>query len=136
MASLSKFKQNVTKIKDGTWITLGDEWDSLEVLTRGFTDTYNDAHRQKLRRAAIKYSGDVSKIPGAESRKIIVQLLIDHTLLDIRNLKDQDGNDVKIDVFKELLLDPAYPDLYLAAFQAANILTSEREADTVEIKKS
>lgn len=133
MTSLSRYKSNLTKINEGTWITLPDS--GLEIETRGFTDAYNDARISRLRRAAARFGGDTTRIPNTDVRKLLVDLLIEHCLLGIRNLQDETGKEVSLDTFKELLYEPAYTDLYDGVLSAASIVTAEREADLESGKK-
>ncbi len=136
MAKLSRFKANTNKINDGDWVTLGEEFGNIEIKTKGFTDKYNDARQARIRRAALRFAGDSNKIPAADLRKIIVDLLIENCLLDVRNLQDENGIEVTFDVFKELLYDPNFLDLYMAVISAAAAVTNEREADLEDTKKN
>lgn len=136
MASLSRFKADLTKINDGAWVKLGEEFGEIEIQTRGFTDAHNDARAARIRRAATRFSGDATKIPQSDVRAILIDLLIQHCLLDIRNLEDQNGDPVSFDLFCQLLHDDQYQDLYGAALAAANQVSAEREADLQEAKKN
>lgn len=136
MASLSRFKTDLSRKNDGGWVKLGEEFSEIEIKTRGFTDAYSDARQAKMRRAGSRYGGDLQKIPQAEVRAILIELLITHCLLDVRNLEDTEGNPVSFELFKELLHEDAYIDLYGAALQAASQVTAEREADLQAAKKN
>lgn len=136
MASLSRFKTDLSRVNDGAWITLGEEFGEIEIQTRGFTDTYLDSRQSRMRRAATRYGGDLQKIPQADVRAILIDLLIKHCLMDVRNLEDQNGDPVTFALFCELLRDDQYVDLYGAALQAATQVTAEREADLADSKKN
>lgn len=135
MATLSRFKQNMSKITEGEWVDLGEDWGNLKIKTRGFTDAYHDARQARMRRASIKFGGE-AKIPPQETRKILGELLLQHCLLDVDNLEDEKGNKVPFDTFKELILEDAYQDLQAACLVAANKLTAEREEDIADAKKN
>lgn len=136
MASLSRFKTDLSRVNDGAWITLGEEHNSIEIQTRGFTDAYHDARGARTRRAAARYGGDTAKIPQSDFRKIIIDLLIQHCLLDVRNLEDDKGEPVSFELFKQLLYEDQYQDLYTATLTAAAIVSSERETDLADAKKN
>jgi len=129
MAKLSAFKTNSDAINQGEWVRPGEEYDDLEVRVRGFTDAYYDAQAAKLRRAAVPFGGDISKIPSALRRQINVDCLNAHVVLDVRNLKGDDGKDIKVDQFRELLRDPDYAELVIAVYKAAGRVGQQRAAD-------
>ena len=118
MARLASFRVDHKKLEGGEWVRPDEEFDDLEIRTRGYTDAYTDARAAKLRRAALPYGGDVSKIPNAEQRDIIADCLVAHCLLDVRNLENDDGQPVSFARFCEMVRDPAYPDLWAAATRA------------------
>ena len=120
MAKLSTLKQDHSAITEGDWIRVGDEYDDLEVFTRGITDLYLDAQAAKQRRAAVGFGGDVDRLPVAIRRKINVDCLIAHVVLDVRNLTDDAGQPINFTQFKELLYDRDYTPLVSACFLAAS----------------
>ena len=132
MAKLSQLKQDHAAITEGEWIRVGDEYDDLEILTRGITDIYLDAQAAKQRRAAVAYGGDVDRLPIAIRRKINVDCLIAHVALDVRNLLDDAGQPVSFAQFKELLHDRDYTPLVSACFLAASQVGRRTAADVEE----
>jgi hypothetical protein len=136
MAKLTAYKSDLKKMNEGTWVELPDDFGDIQILTRGFTDAYMDARQARMRRAATKFGGDLNRIPQAEVRAILAELLVQHCVLGVRNLEDQDGNPVPFDLFCELIQEEAYKDLYGACLAAANIVSNEREADLAEAKKN
>lgn len=132
MAKLSAFRTDSAAIKGGEWIRVGEEYDDLEILTRGITDEYLDAQATRQRRAASGFNGDASKIPSAIRRAINVECLIAHTVLGVRNLKHDDGRDVTLAEFQDLLRNPDYGDLVVACFKAAGQVGVLRKADIEE----
>lgn len=129
MAKLSKFRTNSRAIQEGEWIVLGDEYDDLEILTRGFTDAYFDAQAAKQRRAAVSLGGDVNKLPSAVRRAINVECLIQHVVLDVRNLTDDNGNTITAEQFHTLLKDPDYAELVVGCYSAASRVGQRRKAE-------
>lgn len=129
MAKLSQFRTDSRAINEGEWIRVGDEYDDLEIRTRGFTDAYFDAQAARQRRAAVGFGGDVSKIPSALRRQINVEALIAHVVLDVRNLNHDDDRPVTKDEFADLLRDADYSELVVACFRAAGQVGQRRQAD-------
>lgn len=130
MAKLGNFKINSKARKDGEWVRPGEEYEDLEILTRGLTDTYFDGQAARQRRAAVAYNGNVDKLPLAERREINLDLLIEHVILDVRNLTHDDGKTpVTFAEFKVMLRDPDYAELGLACFAAASQVGRRRQAD-------
>jgi hypothetical protein len=129
MARLSSFKIDSKAREQGEWVSPGDEYGNLEILTRGFTDSYTDARAAKVRRAAMQFGGDASKIPSAVSRAISVDCMIAHVLLGVRGLEDDTGQPVEFAAFVGLLRDPDYGDLFVAAVRAASMVGMRKVAD-------
>lgn len=118
MAKLGSFGRSRSALDEGEWVSPGDEFDDLEIKTRAYNDAYTDLRAQKLRREARRYGGDIGKIPNAVQRGIIVDCLVAHCLQDVRNLEGEDGAPVPFDAFVEMLKDPRYGDLFVAATAA------------------
>ena len=138
MAKLANFKRNMTKaIDSGEWVRVGDEYDDLEIMTRGFTDEYTDMRNALLRRTATqKYRGDASKITTAEGRDITVDCLEAKCLLGVRNLVDDAGQPVVMPAFLKMLRDPDYSDLFTAALVACANVGRARTADAEDDVKN
>lgn len=136
MAKLSQFKQNSRAIQEGEWVRVGEEYDDLEIQTRGLTDSYYDAQASRQRRAAVSLGGDVSKLPSAIRRRINIECLIEHVLLTppVRNLQHDNGREVTGAEFEDMLRDPDYPELFLACFKAAAQVGQKRAEDLEEAK--
>ncbi|HEY0184124.1 MAG TPA: hypothetical protein VGC09_15050 [Rhodopila sp.] len=132
MARLNAFKVNASAIESGEWIKPGEEYDDLEIKTRGYTDSYFDAQAQRMRRAALPFNGDINKVPVAVARDIRIECLIKHMLLDVRGLVDDAGAPVTFDAFCGLLRDPNYGQLAVACMTAAALvgrLSAQDRAD-------
>jgi hypothetical protein len=132
MAKISAFKTNSKAINEGEWIRVGDEYEDLEIHTRGFTDAYYDAQARRQRRAAIPLNGDVSKLTNAQKRAINTEVLIEHVVLGVRNLAHDDGREVTFAEFQDMLRDPDYAELLLACYRAAGQVGQRRAADLEE----
>ena len=136
MASLNKFKIDSKRVADGDWISPGEEYDDLEIKTRGFTDEYTDARNSKIRRASALYNNDPARIPTAVSRAITVECMIKYVVQDVRNLKDANEQPVNFAQFCDMLLDPDYYDLVVACIKAAAIVGVQRAADKADAEKN
>lgn len=121
--------KNSAAIKNGEWVALGEEFGEVEVLTRGLTDPFLDAQAAKQRQAAKGFGGEVARLPVATRRKINIDCLNKHVLLDVRGLTDDEGRALTIDEFKDLLYDPAYEELVTACFLAAKQVGERRDDD-------
>lgn len=119
MARLSDYRSDTRAINDGVWVRVGPEYDDLEILTRGFTDTFLDAQEARLTKAAQSYDADRAKIPNAERRTINAGLLEEFIVLDVRNLKDENEKLVEIGDFHHMLYEPEYGMLSRACWTAA-----------------
>lgn len=129
MAKLKAFKRDSRYQTTGEWVQIGEEYDDLEILTRGFTDSYTDKRSAMFRKTALKYRGDVSKVTTAEGRDITIECLISECLLDVRNLLDEAGQPVTFAAFCGNLRDPDYADLYTATLMACGMVGRARAAD-------
>lgn len=129
MANLSLFKVDSAAIEAGEWVRPGEEYDDLEIRTRGLTDAYTDARAARMRKAAISFNGDQAKIPAAISRNILIDCLTKHVVLDVRNLSDASGAPILFPAFCDLLRDPDYADLVLAVIKAATQVGIRKATD-------
>lgn len=138
MAKLRNFKRNLSQAYDsGEWVRVGDEYDDLEIQTRGFTDGYTDMRAALLRRVAVqKYRGDANKITSAEARDITIDCLEAKSLLGVRNLVDDDEQPVTLAAFIKMLRDPDYSELFTAALVACNNVGRARTADAEDDVKN
>lgn len=134
MAKLSQLRTNTAALNDGEWMLLGLEFDDVEVKVRGQTNAFIDAQNRRLQRAARSYGGEVGRIPIAVLRKHNADLLIEHLLLDVRNLTDDAGKPIGIDQFRELLQQPEYAEIVVACYVASRAVGKVREEETEEVK--
>lgn len=135
MAKLKTFKRVMPK--DGEWVRVGDEYDDLEIQTRGFTDEYTDMRNARLRRLSMqRHSGDATKITTAENRELTIDCLEEKCLLGVRNLVDDAGQPVSLAMFLGMLRDPDYAELYTAALVACANVGRARTADVEDDVKN
>lgn len=132
MAKIAKFRKNSAAIREGEWVKPGEEYDDMEILTRGFTDDYLDAQAQKLRRAASAWGNSPERIPVKIKREINTDCLLKYVILDVRNLQHDDGSAVSLDEFKDMLRDPDYDELLVACYRAAAQVGQIKQADVEE----
>lgn len=131
MASLGAFQINPDVRQDGEWVDLqSDIAEGVAIRTRGFTDAYTDARGKQLRRAVRRFKNNDGDIPAAEARRITIELLIAHSLVDVRGLENADGTPVTFEQFCGALRDqPRFEKLYLAVLtatsQAGEVKTEE-----------
>lgn len=135
MAKLSTLRVDSRAIDQGEWMALDDDvLPGAEVLTRGYTDAYSDSRSAKLRRAATMYHGDSAKIPAATTRSIVVEALIDHCLIDVRGLTDDNDQPLSFGQFCDFLRSPDYPELLTFVIRAVG-LVGRAKAETLEDAK-
>lgn len=136
MVSLSAFRQNSTAIKQGDWVSPGEEFGDLEIRTRGFVDAYFDAKAALERSAARRLGVEVFALPAAEQRAITVECVRRHLVIDVRNLThdvgDRAGQPVTIEEFREMLGHPDLQDLTMGTLKAAAKVGQSRKADLDE----
>ena len=129
MAKLTSFKVDSKTVEQGEWVSPGDEYDDLMILTRGFTDLYTDARAARMRRLAVGYGGDERKVPNKLARAAVADALIQHVLIDVKNLAKPDNTPVTFAEFCEYIKNPDYSDLFKAAVAAAAMVGMSRKQD-------
>lgn len=131
MATLEKFRRNSRAVREGEWVRVGDEYDDLEIRTRGYTDAYFDAHDEMMSKA-VKAAGEAKKLSSAVRREITVECMIRHLLLDVRNLTRADGRPVTFEEFCGMLRDPDYLELVAACVRAVEKVGRQRQDEVQE----
>lgn len=131
MARVASFRTDSSAEEQGAWIEPGEEFDDLRIKTRGFTDVYRDAQAARLRRAAVPFGGDESKVPNAVRRAVLIECLVKHVVLDVENLEDENGP-VEFAQFCEMLRNPDYKALVTAVLKAASMVGLQQQADLEE----
>lgn len=120
MARLAAFKVDSHAIENGQWVSPGEEYDDMELMVRGLTDSYFDAQASRLRRASFAYAGDTTKVPSAVQKQIRAECLVQHVFIDVRNLIGDNGEAVTADQFRSMLVNPDYSELVVAVIKAAS----------------
>lgn len=132
MARLTAFKVDSHAIETGEWISPGEEYDDFEIKCRGFNDAYYDAQARRLRRAALPFGGDTTKVPNSIQRDIRIECLINHILLDVRGLADADNKPVDFAGFCDLIRNPDFGQLVVACMTAASLVGRQAAADKAD----
>lgn len=129
MAKLTNFRSDSKARNEGEWRSPGEEFEDLEVRVRGLSyDKYQDALAARQRKAAQSLGGDVSKLPAAIARRIVIDCLNDFIVLDVRNLEDASGP-VDVERFKVLLQNPDYDQLVSGVIRAAAQVGQQKPED-------
>lgn len=132
MAKLKDFRRNSQAVEDGEWVRVADEFDDLEVKVRGYTARYHDLRNAKMRKAAVAVGGDQSRVPAATADAIVLECMLAHIFLDVRNLEDEHGSPVTREGFIDLLRNPDYRQLVNAVLVAAGKVGQMNEDEKVE----
>lgn len=136
MARLAALRVDADAIENGEWINPGDEFDGMRLKVRGFTDSYFDAYNQRIRRAAVPFNSDSTKIPNAIARAIRAECLSQHVFLDVCGLEGDDGKPLDAAGFRKLLLDPDYGQLVQAVQIAAGMVGRGLSLDIEDATKN
>jgi hypothetical protein len=134
MAKLSQLRTDTAAVNDGEWMLLGLEFDDVEIKIRGQTNAFIDAQSRRLQRAARAYGGEIGRIPIAVLRKHNAELLVEHLLVDVRNLTDDQGRAIGIDEFRDLLQRPEFGEVVVACYVASRAVGKMREEETEEVR--
>lgn len=110
---------NAKAREEGEWIILGGDYPGAKILTRGFTDTYNDRISDAFR-AACRQHGvqNTTDLPNAAIRKIRHQNLIEHVWIDVDGFEADDGSNLDKDAVFASLIQPEFHDLFEACARA------------------
>jgi hypothetical protein len=114
---------------EGDWIAPGGDMDDIEFLTVGFTDRYIDAQAVAHRRLARAYGDDIGRVPVAALRKVNLECLLKHAVFGIRNLKDENDQEVTWEQAKKMVFEARFKPLGDGMFAAARLAGSRRAVD-------
>lgn len=129
MAKFSSLRVDQTLVSGGEWFTI-PEFNKGEFLLKGMSGAeYND-HANYLRgEAAKKLMVAPDELPYNVGTRINAQLIRELLVVDVRNLKDDDGNEVTKDEFLALLDDLDYrTDIIITVTKYARRVGRSREA--------
>lgn len=128
---LSKFKQDVNKAADGTWVDVGDGL-KLKVARQG-NKNYNSVVRTLMKpyKQAIKSNTLADSVYEDLQNKAISQSV----LLSWEGLEGEDGKDMPYsqETAYDLLSNPAFEDLKSLVVDLSNELETFREAEKEEL---
>ena len=119
MPRLNEFRNDMRSIREGTWERVNEAYGDLEIQIRGFTDAFHDARTARMIEAATAYGGDQQRIPNGEQRRINASLMEEFLIISVRNLEDDEGQPVPIEVFHKLLYQQDYAKLSRMCWDAA-----------------
>lgn len=136
MASLKEFQSDLKSITDGMWVRVHEAYGDLEIQVRGFTDEFHDARTARTMAAAEPYGGDEKKIPNDVQRRVNASLMEDYLIIGVRNLKDDDGQDVTIERFHKLLYQKDFGRLSRMSWDAAGRVSARSMAQVEAAEKN
>lgn len=144
MASLSKFRRDTSIIKQGQWVTVGENDDTFEILTRGSTAPFRDAIA-RYRHDAVRDLNrkrqpgsdayDLATLPPSVDDACLGRALVEHCVLDLRGLSHDDAGQqpVTLDEFRDMLRDPeTFGGLAGLAFAAVGRVNENATAERAE----
>lgn len=142
MASLSSILLDADRIKGGAWVPIKTRsGDTFEIRTRGIGDAYRDA-LAVLQRDALRKMNEgappgrqvtTETMPPSASSRCVATALIQHCLLDVRDLHHGDGRPVTLAEFTALMLDPDHgQNLTNMVAEAAGFVTLTRNDEIKE----
>lgn len=144
MATLSKFRLNRQRIIDGDWEDVAVDGEAFRIRTRGLTVRYQDRlhalHMEacKLLNRAVR-PGDPTYVPETLPASVRAQnqarALSEECVLAIEDLLHDDGRQVTVEEFREMLCDTLeYPFFLNVALGAALKVHGRREETTKAVE--
>ncbi|CDG39728.1 MULTISPECIES: hypothetical protein [Asaia] len=138
MAKLSAFSRDAGRVQEGETIEVGPPGNTFLITTRGFTPRYRDALyilkntvASRLNRAlqpgATRYTAE--SLPPTEDDRAQGQAIAEHCVLDVDGLQNDDGSEIGIDAFRQLLASGEHPMLIALAISAAAKVGEQRTED-------
>lgn len=128
---VGSFRRDAKAMRDGEWVSPGPEFGEVEILTRAMLPAYFDAVNAKTAREARRVGGE-AKIGQAFRNKVIVDCLIEHCLMDIRGLENDDGSPVSFEQFCDMIQQEEFSELATMALQATNQVGRSRDDELAD----
>lgn len=121
-------------MRDGEWVSLGQEWLNIQVLVRGLGHDYNDNINGRQRALAKAYPG--REVPSEMAAAEMTEALIECALVDAKAPEDVllDGQPVTLETFSKLLREPGATELVNAVILATNRV-GRAKTETVKAAK-
>ncbi len=150
MALATKYLANRSALRDGRWVTIGEEGEQFEIQIRAFTNRYRDylAYLQGEAAGTLNRNRRVNdpiymptSLPPSMDEVCRVRAINEHCLLGVRgfrwpNEEPYNGRDVTIDEFRDILLMEEGRDLMTMVWLAIQTISNEREATMEDAVKN
>jgi len=136
MAKLSAFSRDRNRVSQGEEIEVGPEGNTFFITTRGFTDAYRDTLYSLKKAATLELNRTIragagfytpDSLPPRTEDLCQGKALAQECVLGIRELEGDNGQDLTIDAFREMLSSGEYPALVTLSLMAAGRVGSDRE---------
>ena len=140
MAKLKEFQRDTAALEGGVWINPDPDFSDIQLLVRGrdaaYYDKYTVAIREVVRRAkrdgTLQSNQGLNDLPPSTRDSIENEVMLQHYVLDVRNLEDDDGP-VKIAEFRKMAITEQFRPLLSMAQTAFFKATERRAADREEV---
>ena len=136
MAKLSAFSRDRNRVSQGEEIEVGPEGNTFFITTRGFTPAYRDtlyalrlAEARELNRSVRAGAGFYAPdtLPPSNDDLCQGKALAQECVLGVKGLEGDDGQDLTVDAFRDMLSGGQYPALVTLSLMAAGRVGAERE---------
>ena len=127
MVDIATFKRDARAMREGEWVSPGEEYGDLEIQCRALAYDYLDLQRAMIKRAAREAGGE-DRIPSEVMARINTDCLIEKGLLGVRGLTEG-GVPVSFARFCEMLRNPGYGELTNVAFIACSKVGRQKAAE-------
>jgi hypothetical protein len=140
MAKLKAFQRDTAALEVGVWINPDPEFSDIELLVKGrdaaYYDKYTIAIRDVVRRAkrdgTLQSNQSLNDLPPSTRDSIENEVMLQHYVLGVRNLEDDEGL-VKIADFRKMAMTEQFRPLLSLAQTAFLMATERRAADREEV---
>lgn len=140
MAKLKAFQRDTAALEVGVWINPDPEFSDIELLVKGrdaaYYDKYTIAIRDVVRRAkrdgTLQSNQGLNDLPPSTRDSIENEVMLQHYVLGVRNLEDDEGP-VKIADFRKIAMTEKFRPLLSLAQTAFLMATERRAADREEV---
>ncbi|MFT8591290.1 MAG: hypothetical protein ABF839_06850 [Acetobacter orientalis] len=145
MARLSKFVRTGLSLSAGQAVTVGPEGDTFTLTTLGMTAEYADRLWALRREAAMELNRKLTpgsvpysagQLPPSADDRCVAQALSEKCLTGISGLQGDDGKEITLPEFNELLLHRENAALLVLAIQAAQIVGVDTQTVQAEAEKN
>ncbi|MBS1026066.1 hypothetical protein [Gluconobacter cerinus] len=136
MAKLSAFSRDRNRVSQGEEIEVGPEGNTFFITTRGFTDAYRDTLYALKKAATLELNRTMRAGAGFYTPESLPprtedicqgKALAQECVLGIKGLEGDDGQDLTVDEFRNMLSSGDYTALVTLSLMAAGRVGSDRE---------